>query len=171
MKNYNTFFQTKKHKGEKTRLICLAKISQANEHQIQIRRDLMSNLFPSIWVELIREGEKNILICGYYREWTINGTKITADQIKAIQELTRQMELAEISKLPIIMMGDMNLCSTKWSEPDFLFKHISEEIQSSLAQCGLVNQEIGYTYLADRLSDDGSVIQSALDHIYISSDL
>ena len=29
MKNYNTFFQTKKHKDDKIRLICLAKIPQA----------------------------------------------------------------------------------------------------------------------------------------------
>ena len=40
-----------------------------------------------------------------------------------------------------------------------------------MAQCGLVNQEIGNTYLADRLNLDGSVIQSALDHIYISTEL
>ena len=105
----------------------------------------MSSVFPSIWVEMIREGEKNILICGYYREWTINGTKNTSDQIKAIQELIRQMEMAEMSKLPIIMMGDMNICSTKWNDPDFKLKHISEEIQSSMAQCGLVNKEIGNT--------------------------
>ena len=105
----------------------------------------MSSVFPSIWVEMIREGEKNILICGYYREWTINGTKNTSDQIKAIQELTKQLEMAEMSKLPIIMMGDMNICSTKWNDPDFKLKHISEEIQSSMAQCGLVNKEIGNT--------------------------
>ena len=65
------------------------------------------------------------------------------------------------------MMGDMNICSTKWSDPDFKLKHISEEIQTSMAQCGLVNKEIGNTYLADRLADDGSVIESAIDHIYI----
>ena len=34
----------------------------------------------------------------------------------------------------------MNLCSLKWNEPDFLQKNIAEEIQSTLAQCGLVNQ-------------------------------
>ena len=59
------------------------------------------------------------LVCGYYREWNINGTKNTSDQIKAIQELTRQMEMAATTKLPIIMMGDMNLCALKWTESDF----------------------------------------------------
>ena len=31
--------------------------------------------------------------------------------------------------------------------------------------------DLGYTYLADRLNPNGEAIQSALDHIYISSDL
>ena len=35
MKNYYTYFQTKQHKDDKTRLICLAKIPQTNEHQIK----------------------------------------------------------------------------------------------------------------------------------------
>ena len=38
----------------------------------------------------------------------------TESQLNAIKELTRQMELADASKLPIIMMGDANLCSMKW---------------------------------------------------------
>jgi hypothetical protein len=35
---------------------------------------------------------------------------------------------------------------------------------------GLENLEIGKTYMADRLRNDGTVIESALDHIYVSHD-
>ena len=35
----------------------------------------------------------------------------------------------------------------------------------------MINLDLGYTYLADRLSASGESIQSALDHIYISMDL
>ena len=40
-----------------------------------------------------------------------------------------------------------------------------------MAQCGLLNQDLGFTYLADRLSPSGETIQSALDHVYISHSL
>ena len=33
------------------------------------------------------------------------------------------------------------------------------------------NVELGNTYLADRLTEDGNIIESALDHTYLSSDL
>ena len=69
--------------------------------------------------------------------------------------------------LQIIMMGDANVCSLKWKEKDFSHRIVADEILSSLAQCGLVNQDLGYTYLADRLSPSGDTIQSALDHVYI----
>jgi len=47
---------------------------------------------------------------------------------------------------------------------------IAAELKSSLAQCGLDNLELGKTYMADRLRNDGKVIESALDHIYVSHD-
>ena len=37
---------------------------------------------------------------------------------------------------------------------------------NSRAQCGLINKDMGMTYLADRLSETGETIESALDHIY-----
>ena len=65
----------------------------------------------------------------------------------------------------------MNLCSTKWNEPDFKSKHIAEEIKATLAQCGMIIVDLGHTYLADRLSDQGLPIQSLLDHIHRSIEL
>ena len=41
----------------------------------------------------------------------------------------------------------------------------------TLAQCGLEIVDLGNTYLADRLTESGNIIESALDHTYISSEL
>ena len=65
------------------------------------------------------------------------------------------------------MLGDANLCAKKWKNSDFLHKAVAEEILSSIAQCGLITHDLGFTYLADRLTPEGEAIQSALDHVYI----
>ena len=59
-----------------------------------------------------------------------------------------------------------HLCSNKWLEEGFGLREVSNELLSSLAMCGLEIMEVGNTYLADRLTADGSTIQSALDHTY-----
>ena len=43
--------------------------------------------------------------------YSVEGKKIYTEQLKAIQELSSQIERAESTKIPIIMMGDMNMCS------------------------------------------------------------
>ena len=42
---------------------------------IKLRTDLMNPKFPSIWLEEKREFEKNLLIGGFYREWSHDGIK------------------------------------------------------------------------------------------------
>ncbi len=32
----------------------------------------MSTEFPTIWLEIIRTNYKNLLVCGFYGEWTRN---------------------------------------------------------------------------------------------------
>ena len=79
----------------------------------------MSSEFPSIWMELQRSNEQNILISGCYREWTNEGLLSVEEQVKAVKILTSQMEKADSEKKPIIMLGDMNLCAKKWNDADF----------------------------------------------------
>ena len=38
-------------------------------------------------------------------------------------------------------------------------------------ECGLEIKDMGHTYLADRLSEQGELIESALDHIYVSAEI
>jgi len=48
--------------------------------------------------------------------------------------------------------------------------NLATELKSGLAQCGLEKVELGKTYMTDRLWKDGTIIESALDHIYVSLD-
>ena len=45
---------------------------------------------------------------------------------------------------------------------------MAEELQGTLSQSGLETRNLGFSYLADRLSETGEVIESALDHVYIN---
>ena len=48
---------------------------------------------------------------------------------------------------------------------------MAEELQDTITQCGLVNIDLGDTYIADRLNKEGQHITSALDHIYMTMSL
>ena len=127
--------------------------------------------FPSIWIEETREHEKNLLIGGFYREWSHEGRKSSEIQLEAIKIFCSQIEKASSEGKNIIIQGDANLCSEKWQQSDFLLCYLSDELIGTLAQCGIENVKLGNTYLADRLSNDRLIIESALDHTYISSEL
>ena len=68
--NFNTLFHKKLNPNDKTRIICLTKIDGNSNQTFKLRPDLMSDKFPSIWIEVENKSEKNVLICGYYREWS-----------------------------------------------------------------------------------------------------
>ena len=57
----------------------------------KVRQDLMSTNFPSIWVEANETGQKLVIICGFYRVWTIDGIKSTAEQLKNLEMLNQQI--------------------------------------------------------------------------------
>ena len=59
-----------------------------------MRADLMDCEIPSIWCEINKMNEKNLLICGFYREWSHEGERSAEIQMKAIQTLNRQIEKA-----------------------------------------------------------------------------
>ena len=70
----------------------------------------MNTNFPSVWVEL---SQQNILICGFYREWSSEGLLTIEEQLTAIKNLTKQIENAGNEHKQIIMFWDANLCSNQ----------------------------------------------------------
>jgi exonuclease III len=89
-------------------MVCLV---SENKDNIKPRSDLMNPKFPSIWCEEVREFEKNILTCGFYREWSHNGHKTCAIQLEAIKVFCSQIEKASKENKNIIIQGDANLCA------------------------------------------------------------
>ena len=133
---------------------------------IKERKELMTSQFPSIWLELERSNEKNLIIGGFYREWTRNLDNTMPTQLMNLKKFTEQIEEIAREKKPIVILGDANLCTNKWDNEDYKLKQLSNELKGTLAQGGLKIEDIGYTYLADRLTLEGKIIESALDHIY-----
>ena len=58
----------------------------------------MTSKFPSIWIEIERKHERNILVCGFYREWSIDGQKNNKTQLDAIKVLTDQSVISQVKK-------------------------------------------------------------------------
>ena len=59
-------------------------------------------------------------------------------------------------------LNHMHLCATKLKEADFNLSYIGDELLSTLALCCLEFVDIGKTYQADRLTEDGFTIESAI---------
>ena len=88
---FETLFHKKKISTDKTRLICLTK-ANVNSNNIKIREDLMSDSFPSIWIEITNANlNQSRLVCGFYREWSNDGLLSTEAQLKLyVLEMTAQ---------------------------------------------------------------------------------
>ena len=168
IEGYETILQKTNKSNEKIRIICLVK--EETFKCTKIREDLMSSEFPTIWLEITRNNQKNLLVCGFYREWTRNGNNTENEQSLRLKIIIDQMERATRENKSTIMLGDANLCAHKWDEEDYRLFNLAAELKTSLAQCGLESLDIGKTYMADRLRSDGTIIESALDHIYVSHD-
>ena len=168
IKGFKTILPLKKVCTQKTRLIMLIKEENTN---IVVREDLMSNEFPSIWCEERRDNEKNVIIGGFYREWSTEGIRSAEAQRRSINLFTNQIENAARDNKNVIILGDANMCSLQWEYPEFSLSEIAGELLGTLAQCGLSNIDLGVTYQADRLTDQGEIIESALDHVYVSDQI
>ena len=97
---FKTWLPIKKETSDKTRLLMLTKLDKP---KIKIREDLMSADFPSIWIEEDLENVKNLIIGGFYREWSIDGTVSCTNQTKSIRIFGNQIEAATRENKSIIL--------------------------------------------------------------------
>ena len=134
----------------------------------QLREDLMSADFPSIWVEVTDIQKSKIILGGFYRQWSNKGVRSTTIQVEEMAEFCNQINKTNSSNSKVIIMGDANLCSNKWLNDDYDRKNIANPLLQCLDRNGLEVQNVGVTYQADHVSTDGSLPQSAIDHVYSS---
>ena len=170
LQGYKTLFKKRKQNSDKVRLIAL--IKEEKQSQIKIKEELMSDVFPSIWLEIKSAHKVPVLVAGIYRQWSHNGAKLGINQqTDQIKVLINQMQLGNESYEKIIMMGDVNLDSNKWEDDGFPLKSVSNPLLVALEECDLVITNLGNTYQADHMLSNGTIPESALDHVYSSKKL
>ena len=81
---------------------------------------------------------------------------------------SEQIEKDSRTNQNIIIMGDANLCSSKRNNSDFKYKNLVGLLKDTLEQCGLLINDIGWTYQADHAQANVEVAESSLDHTYHS---
>ena len=96
IEGYETILQKTDQNMEKIRIIGL--VEEEMRNITKVRTDLMTKEFPSIWLEITRSKQKNLLICGFYREWTRNGNSSENEQSIRLKILINQMEQATNEK-------------------------------------------------------------------------
>ena len=65
----------------------------------------------------------------------------------------------------------ISILSNKWNNSKFLQKNVAAPLKIALDRCGLLFKDIGNTYQSDHIVANGSVPESALDHVYSSKSL
>ena len=113
----------------------------------------------TIWLELPRNHSKNILIGGVYRQWNKPDTYFDT--------ILKKFQQATNSKLPLLIMGDIDLDMLKWREKEYKVKNVADKWRSVLGQPGLKNNYLGITYISHYIKN-GDHYKSGLDHIYFN---
>ena len=169
IQGYKTIFPKKIKETSKVRILAFVKESLANH--VILRSDLMSNEFPSIWIEVSNQIQKNTIIGGFYRQWTSETCTKNEAEEQGIAILIAQIEKASSENKTILMLGDANLCSNKWRDLNFLNRKIANQLTETLDANGLICIPVGATFLANQCQMSGEFTESWLDHVYHSEDM
>jgi exonuclease III len=159
----------KTQNGKKKRIIAVKKTNMSAT--TKTREDLMSPDFPSIWIEWETSNKKSTLVCGFYREWTKVGRITNGEQCKIMETFSDQTTRANSEGKDVVMLGDANLDSEKWNKINYRHYQVASEWQKNITRNGMKLMDIGNTFLAEQTKQDGSIIESALDHVYVKIDM
>ena len=129
----------------------------------KVRTDLMNDGISSIWIEIVRKNQKNILCCGVYREWSQNPSM-------DLRTLCDQVDNATSEKKPTLIQGDFNLNSDLWDQHNYEHKSLADMWRSNFAQNGLSQTDMGITFVSYYTLSNGEKVESALDHVYSNDD-
>ena len=101
----------------------------------------------------------NVIIGGIYREWGAN-------QESNLTKIINQLHKASSDGLPILLLGDINLCMQEWDSHDYKHSDHSIRWKSALAAAGLSWEDLGITFESFYRLQNGEKKRSALDHVY-----
>ena len=166
---FDTFYPLQPEPNDKVRIVCL--VRQDPEIKYAMRDDLMSAKIPTIWVEYRTNTNNKFLIGGCYREWTNDGDDSIDGQKKRMSVLVDQINMAYGDCGRVVMVGDMNLCTTKWDEGNYRYKSIAEPLRTTLTTNNLQIANLGLTYFPDHPNIHGEYVNSARMRHQINGDL
>ena len=110
-------------------------------------------------------------MCGFYREWKRNGEGSEEQQLTNMTILVDQIEKATEEDKEMIMLGDANICTQKWEDPNYKNHKVATELRNAVVQNGMINMKLGNTFMADNCTNRENVTESAIDHIYITKEM
>ena len=160
IKGFKTLFPIQRPGNYTKRLLCFV----SDKIEVHERKDLMSNLFSSIWFELKGKGQK-ILISVLYREFSdLSGLgQMSIDQqIERWKIYKSQIEQAKKENSLILCLGDMNINLEKLEESSYYLKKLAEEYQIMTSDFQLEVLNFGITW--SRSHKNGITKNSAVDH-------
>ena len=135
------------------------------ETHLKIRKDLMSQEQPDVWMEMKSKRDNGIVIGFYYREFTgLDGDKSVEKQKERLKKFTEAVARVEDEDKEVLLMGDFNIDLHKdHSEED------NESIANIMKACCLENglEQLNTEVTRTRVVD-GRLEASCLDHIYSS---
>ena len=140
--DYSVHTSTVLNVKDKVRIIALVH----NDLTVKIRSDLMSHEVSTIWMELKRDKNKNVLVAGIYREWTDN-------EESDCTKIVNQIQKASEEKVPLLVTGDINLDMLQWSKNSYYKKSIADTWKSSITKSGLKWENLGITYTSHYMSN------------------
>ena len=151
----------------KIRIIALVKPDLKNN--INIVRDLMSVNVSSLWLEVTGlKQAKQMLICGYYREWKRSKDEPNI-QMTELKKFTGQAISARSRNKSVVILGDFNLDRAKWHNKDNYQKHLVDTLMTEMNLAGMTNIDMGKTFTCRRkIGGKIQTITSNLDLLFVS---
>ena len=73
IEGYKTIFHLRASKNDKIRTVAL--VSNEVSKNIKVKKEVMSEDFPSIWLEMSASNSNPICVAGFYRQWSHKGDK------------------------------------------------------------------------------------------------
>ena len=141
----------------------------------KLRTDLMNNTFSSIWLEVNLPRQKKFLICHAYREWQYlhqldTESRTLAAQSSRWMEFLGQWKTAIMTNLECLVLGDLNIDHTTWTEPNpepssstYRLRDLIQNLFEQILPLGAVQCVKGATRF-----ENGSV-PSGLDHFWTTN--
>ena len=133
------------------------------ETHLKIRKDLMSQEQPDVWMEMKSKRDNGIVIGFYYREFTgLDGDKSVEKQKERLKKFTEAVARVEDEDKEVLLMGDFNIDLHKdHSEED------NESIANIMKACCLENglEQLNTKVTRTRVVDGRLEASSQVPHL------